>query len=101
MPERMISAREFYSVQGEDRAFSASGRRLRLLGTAIAGLLGDTDGPPMTDVVIRSALDGSELRRIRPDSVSEFERTLADVLADLESFAAEDFADAWIDPPEA
>jgi hypothetical protein len=94
-----VPASDVYVVVGEDRTASTVARAARWLGTAVVGLfdVGGGSAPSMSDVVIRLRVNDSEVRRIQPADVEEFEETLALARTDLAQLDAVDFADAWLD----
>lgn len=89
-------ARDVYGVAGEDRRLTPIARGARWIGTVVSGLFDTGDAPALSDIVIRRLSDGVEVRRIRESWVVEFEKTMRDVAADLDSSTPETFAEAWL-----
>lgn len=94
-----VPASEVYSVAGEDRASSPLRRAAQWAGTAAVSLfdLGGGAAPAMTDIVFRLVLDGSEVHRLEPSDIDDFQSTLELAQHDLRTLDAVDFADAWFD----
>ncbi|WJS90689.1 hypothetical protein [Microbacterium testaceum] len=90
-------ASEVYSVAGERRRGNAP----RWAATLVLGLLQvEEDAPSVSETVIRR-VDGSLVRRLKPGSVSHFEKQISEVTADLASMDAVPFARKWIAEPDA
>lgn len=85
-------ASEVYVVAGERRRGNAP----RWVATLVMGVLQiEEDAPSVSETVVRR-LDGSLVTRLKPGSVSHFERQISEVTTDLGSMDAVSFARKWI-----
>ncbi|WP_295840139.1 hypothetical protein [uncultured Microbacterium sp.] len=85
-------ASEIYVVAGERRR----GNALRWAATLVLGLLQvEEDAPSVSETVIRR-VDGSLVKRLKPGSISHFEKQISEVTTDLGTMDAVPFAQKWI-----